>query len=304
MVGKIIYDKNLMKRPSLKGWDLTEYSVEELTIDHSLALGDTDRAVYFLSLSSGGLRYQIDFIKENKGVGQWFIAAFDGNSRTVTRLKDILGDVDSPLEIIQMKGDGMEKLKNAIESHPVIRRKTCLIYSKRPYTGKKTLAALLVEKCLGWQFPTAEGDEAVLEQESRDVEKLIVMGRSLQDFSLAHPAVWDGTVILWYNRMDQDLQRCRDEKSLWQGIRQVMELRDWILPEKYPHFYTGSALYESWRTAVRLDETYVNTLLVDERFVMWDDYGLPQVRSEYAPAAAARFLEALCSADRLSESFV
>lgn len=118
--------------------------------------------------------------------------------------------------------------------------------------------------------------------------RVIILGDSLQDFSLCQPEQLKVNPIFLFHRCDEEVQLCLRPELLWNQIRAVLAARDWMFPENYPDFYVGSALYESW--AMEYERDAVGSLSLQERFVMWDRFGLPVARKDYTEENVRSFL--------------
>lgn len=286
---KVIIDRDMLSEPDLSAMGLAEFETLRMDPEAQLALGETGRVVYILSLLSGGLRYQVEFIRNNPGVAQWLIVAFTESSLTIGRFRDMISDARVPVRVIRADWGKMDEIKKSLRAIPEIRPNTCLIYSKRPFTGKRTAAILLQQHCPGWKFETCDGDESVLGDRCVGVSRVLVMGRSIQDFSLAKPEILDTPPLFLYNKADENLQHFLQPEWLWNSVRVVLGTREWRFPEEFPDFFVGSMLYERWNHTASPED--VESLRLDDEFVMWDSWGLPVCREEYSADSIRSFLK-------------
>ncbi len=285
----VVVDCDQIAEPDLKGLGLDTLEVKRLSDQSALQLGARDRVYYFLSLMGGGLKYQTDFIAQNREVTQWILVAATDNSWAVDGFLSTLAAADTAIQAVTAGGKRATQIKRELASLARIRAKTCLIYAKRAGVGKGTVAALLKEKlCPQWTFQQCDGSEENFRQECQGMNRVIIMGNSLQDFSLCRPELLNVNPIFLYHRCDEEVQLCLRPELLWDEIRTALAARDWMFPESYPDFYVGSALYESW--AMECESGDIGSLSLQERFVMWDRFGLPVAKEEYTTEKIRSFL--------------
>lgn len=285
----VVVDRDQIAEPDLKGLGLDTLEVKRLSDQDSLHLGERDRVYYFLSLISGGLKYQTDFITQNRKVTQWVLVAATDNSWAVDGFLSTLAASNASIQAVIAGGKSPARLKKEIASMVRVHAGTCLIYAKRDGVGKRTAAALLKEKiCPQWTFQQCGGAEEDFRQECQGKSRVIIMGNSLQDFSLCRPELLKVNPIFLYHRCDEEVQLCLRPEHLWNEIRTVLAARDWMFPESYPDFYVGSALYESW--AMEYERGDMGSLSLQDRFVMWDRFGLPVAKEEYTEENVRSFL--------------
>lgn len=295
----VVVDCDQIAEPDLKGLGLDTLEVKRLSDQDSLQLGTRDRVYYFLSLMSGGLKYQTDFIAQNREVTQWVLVAATDNPWAVDGFLSTLAAVDAAIQAVTAGGKSVTQLKREIASRARIHAKTCLIYAKRAGVGKRTAAALLKEKlCPQWTFQQCDGSEENFRQECQEMNRVIIMGNSLQDFSLCRPELLNVNPIFLYHRCDEAVQLCLRPEALWNEIRTVLAARDWMFPESYPDFYVGSALYESW--AMECESGDMGSLSLQECFVMWDRFGLPVAKEEYTAERVRSFLAQFSALRKIS----
>ncbi len=294
---KVVIDSDMLFEPDLEGLGLADYEIYRLQYDEELILGETDRVVYLLSMLSGGLAYQINFIEKNMNVAQWLIVAYTDNPRTIHRFRDMLHDMPGSFHMVQAGQKETGEVAKLISGVKILHQKSCLIYSKRPFTGKKSVAALLKAQNPKWKFEICEGNEEEFGERSCEMSKVLIIGRSFQDFSIAKPENLESMPLLLYNRADENWQLCVESERLWQQVRMALCARSWEFPADYPYFYVGSARYEKWRHMESEEADMSFSLLED--FVIWDRFGLPLPHRDYTPEYIHTFLARFDAVERI-----
>ena len=299
----VILDSDLQELPDLEaiglgGLQAIHYSPSRTNLN----LGEHERAYYFLSLSAGGMKYQTDLVLNNEGISQW-VLLITSPVRT-WGLKNTLSGFQASLKIKTVYGLTNEEISSLIDSVPVMHTKKCLIYSKRSAAGKKTTVSFWKKHCRpDWEFETCEGQEEILHSKCSGSPKVIIMGNSLQDFSLQKPDFLEAEPVFLFSQYDRNVQNCIDTEELWGSVRAVLREREWVFPERYDKFYVSSALYEEWSVSSRKPQDFRQMNLV-EGFVMWDSYGLPRLREDYTAENIAEFLGQFHALRDIAEKFL
>lgn len=283
----VVIDRDFFQELDLQELGLDALAVRHLSEETPLHLGKTDRVYYFLSLASGGLRYQTELITGNPDVAQWVIVSGSSNAWAADGFRATLSAARASIYILSLAGRSGEELKQELSSITAIRTQTCLIYAKRPGIGKQTAAGVLSKFCPEWEFELCEGEEDILRERCAGITRVLIMGSIPQDFSLSRPERLEAEPLLFYNRCDEDVQRFLNPGYAWDQIRMFLKARDWEFSRQYEDFYLGSALYETW--AVEGDSAAKSLSLRDD-FVMWDRYGLPAERDAYTEENIRNFL--------------
>ena len=284
----IVIDGDVLIKPDLAAWGLDLAEVVSYNGGDVPYLGKRNRVYYILSLSSGGLEYQIELIKKNPGVSQWILLVDRAENAGIWQFEKQLKKLQTTIRVIRTADKTDEEVKGKINAVAVLRERYALICSARGFTGKRTAAELLKHKCPDWEFEICCSYEDFAEKCSQ-MGVVIIMGRSLRDFELKKPDGFDLSPIFFFNRCDEQLQNCLDSELLWSGIREILISCGWNLPEVYNDFYVGSALYEKWAMDVE-ENGGAQSLALSDDFVMWDSYGLPLPRDQYTEANIRKFL--------------
>lgn len=297
----MVLDQDVLVQPNPEAWGINAGPVVRLTAGEPAPdLGSRDRVYYILSLNAGGLDYQLELIRRNPAVTQWVLLVEQDEYAKFWAFEGQLKNMNISVHIIRTLRKSDREIQDKIRAVPFLRGHCCLIYSKRACTGKKTAARILAQLCPDWEFEIYEGEEAGFRERCAGVRRVLVMGRSIQDFSLSRPEQLETEPIILYHRCDEQVQKYLNPAALWESIRTALAAREWAFPKNYADFHTGSALYEGWAMELDSGGSTQSLALLDD-FAMWDRFGLPQPREYYTEAEIRKFLRGFHSLRDIGE---
>ena len=287
----VIWDSDLITKPDLSAWGLDSREVMKYAAKSVLPdLGERNRVYYILSLTAGGLQYQYELLKKNSSVAQWILLIRQNQRAPIWAFERQLESLKSSIHMIRTVGKSDSQIKEELRSIALIRERSCLVYSKRSGIGKKTAVELLQKKlCPDWEFEICEGPEEKFRECCAGMSRVLIMGCSIQDFSLSKPEQMKTPPIFLYHRCDEQVQTCLRPDILWERIRDVLSAREWEFSSHYSDFYVGSAPYENWALEMEAGGG-VHSLALSDSFVMWDNFGLPLLREQYTDQNIRDFL--------------
>ncbi len=297
----VVVDQDVLLQPKLDTWGIDVGSVVRLTANEPTPnLGACDRVYYILSLNAGGLGYQLELIRRNPAVTQWVLLVEQNKYAKFWGFEDQLKSLNISVHMIRTLEKDDREIQDEIHAIPFLRGHCCLVYSKRAFTGKKTAAGILQRLCPDWEFEICEGEESGFREQCAGVRRVLIMGRSIQDFSLSRPELLETEPILLYHRCDEEVQKYLNPAALWESVRTALAAREWSFPKNYADFHIGSALYEGWAMELENGDGTQSLALLDE-FAMWDRFGLPQPRECYTDAEIRKFLRGFHGLRDISE---
>ena len=139
----VVLDGDLSAKPNLEAIGLNADIVAH-TSSRPADVSGHERVIYFLSLSAGGLKYQVDLIWNNPEIQQWILLITSKPHPGMTwGIESSLNSIQSSVKIINVYGKSDAEIKSVIASIPPIHAKKFLIYSKRESAGKRTVATFL-----------------------------------------------------------------------------------------------------------------------------------------------------------------
>ncbi len=245
---------------------------------------EDDVIVYVTSMPAGLLKYHDDFFEYHKNkAGKWIVILVNDDKVTFNQLKIGFSSVGTSVDILlwsYVKDD--KEIFNRIKSSMKINNQKVLIYSIRPCCGKKTLAQVLSSSLNEWEFQVAEENSTEDYISQTDARYIIIVGRTMEDFNVHIPE--GRSPIYVFTMPDENIQAYLKKDELPQVlVKYVPEHLEWTPAQAQKYFFFISPLYELWRIN-NVDPT------LDNNFVMWDEYGLPMMRSEYTCSNVRKFL--------------
>lgn len=257
----------------------------------------TERILLVTSMPDGWLGYHQAFFEAHKSdTAEWIVILLNKDPVTINQAR--LGFTTNGIRLHLFDCDpdttDWEKLNEVICKLTRIRRNKVLLYSLRPECGKKTLAKLLSEELPEWTFETAEEDLSRDLLSETDASQIIIVGSLMKDFCVPLP---EGVQPFYVLTMpDENVQTYLKRKVL------PIELLDYIPPElKWTmeaadaHFFCVSPLYETWR------QNGTDPVL-DARFIMWDEFGLPLPHESYTQENIRSFISQFDQCNALAQA--
>lgn len=254
---------------------------------------DDDTVIFITSMPFGFLKYHSSFFDHHKtSVGRWSVILINDDKVTYNQLKIELSVVDSVVNIYvwnQIKDN--RQIVDEIGSSLKINSKKVLIYSIRSCCGKRTLSKLLSQGLTDWELYVAEENHTCDYIAQTDARYIVIVGKTMEDFKVDIPEGRNPVYVL--TMPDENVQAYLKKDELSQVLVNIVpEHLGWTSAQAQKYFFFISPLYELWR---------INGVdpVLDNNFVMWDEYGLPMLHSEYTPDNIKSFLGQFNQAEAL-----
>lgn len=277
----VIIDLNPTVRRRLDHWmEVLALPKDVQMVDSVNCLSkDEDQVVYLTSLETGGAKYQLDLVRNNPSVAQWFIFS-DGTERyLLDKFRDRVGGVAGQLFLCSK----LEELEKAVKRCRV-RKKTCLICTVTRRVDARPFADLLNAFLPDWTLECACLAEQPNAMADSTCQRVIILGERSGDFLLNSPV--PEHIIPWLVQAGAERLIHENETELMERAYGGVRGLNWSDRMKHEHFFFVSVPYESWRQK----NEGVSALRNNECFVMWDTYGLPVPLSVYTQENIDRFL--------------
>ena len=126
-----------------------------------------------------------------------------------------------------------------------------------------------------------------------DASHILIVGKTMRD--LAVPVPKEVRPIYVLTMLDENIQLYLDRASLPRELcRTVVRFQPMTQTEAASRLFYVSPLYETWRND-KLDPK------LDDRFIMWDEFGLPEIWDRYTIENITAFLDQFDEGKRLAQ---
>lgn len=260
-------------------------------------LAPCDSVLMISTMRAGPLNYHQQFFEKYcKNIPLWTILILNDDPVVLRLSKAIFTPKKVRSQVIQVTQDtDYEALTAAFLAFSRINPRKALLYSIRPNCGKKTLAAYLSAKCPSWTFETAEEDLGTDKLAETDAGLIMIVGKTLTDFSVDIPG--DVTPVYILTMPDENVQMYLNFSEMPNLMLDYIPAKlKWTREVAEKHLYYISPLYESWRDNHTIPAH-------DPRFIMWDRFGLPLLQSSNTDTAIMDFLSQFQQTDKLIEQY-
>lgn len=254
-----------------------------------------DCVLFITTMPAGCLGYHRKFFDAHRsGIPLWAVLLLNGDPVAFNQADAFFYSDGIRRQLFAVAGDmDWAALSGAVKKLTSIRPRMALLYSVRPHCGKRSLIRLLSEDLPDWEFETAEEDSRGIPDTSAG--QLLIVGQNLTDLCAVRlPAGVEPFYVL--TMPDMHVQAYLHAAQL---PGRLLEYdgppAHWTEAAAKRRLFYISPLYESWY------RTNTNPVY-DERFVMWDRFGLPYTESGYTEKAVRVFLSQFRQGEQLSEA--
>ncbi len=271
---------------------------EEIVLDSSSVQPGkklADSVLFIATMPSGWLGYHRNYFEAHKGDDiDWIVILLNSSQTTIGQAK--MGFAENKLHVSlfaeEFENADWEKIGKQIKALRRKQRKKALLYSVNPDCGKKTMAALLRDYLPKWEFETAWGNKNPDILENSDASEIIIMGRSLEELAVHIPEDRQPYYVL--SKMDENVQILLQQAELpGQLLKIIPAALGWTKEKARERLFCVSPLYETWKK----EDSDPH---LDERFVMWDEFGLPLCAREYTEEKIRAFLRGFDQCEQLT----
>lgn len=253
----------------------------------------------FLTCFTGGIKkYHRDMFTGNPQISSWIIAVLDVEHESYK--KQFLAQIDQSFcssdAYYDVVFDCSDMLSETAKlcALPAKTQKRCLIVSKEQALAEQVREVM--EKCLPlWEILSPVITSA---EDYRFADAVIVVGEKAEDLAVPAPAVGLNRRYVWLNRL---FLVPKEYEELTSEAEESMNSCRWNIADYDRCLYTSDLGYEKFYQEIQDGEIEYSALKEHERFVMWDQYGLPVQRKEYTPEHIAGFLKENCCFTRIAE---
>lgn len=244
-----------------------------------------DTVLLITTMPSGWLNYhQVFFDRFRHSVTQWIVLLLNENPYVRSHLETFMRVEGSRLHIFATNPENPDfpHIEQQIRKFCRIRQKKVLLYSRRPNCGKETLKTLLQAYLPGWEFEITDQVPAVQAISNSNAAHVLIAGKDLKDFEVSVPSEVQPLYVL--TMPDKNVQQYLDRASLPRKLcLTVSRYQSLTETQAADRLFFVSPLYELWHNE-KIDPR------LDERFLMWDAFGLPETRVQYTKENISAFL--------------
>lgn len=253
-----------------------------------------ERVIYVTSLETGGDKYQRDFLREHDEVLEWFVLSEDTEEYLLAHFKNGVSQTKGKVFV----SSDAEKVKEALK-RPCTKRNSCLFCVKNEKIETEDFQVLMQKFLPDWTFERVciENDKDALKNSNSSY--VMIIGENMADFYLQTEIPSHIKPLLVVTGAEKQIHSSMEK--LQKKVYGVLSGIDWGKSLQQQNFYLVSTLYENWRVENENQEDIAAALDKDERFVMWDAYGLPLPVTAYNQECVNLFLNQFDGCERIAE---
>lgn len=260
-----------------------------------------EKCIFLTKFESGMLDYHVRIVEENHSFGKWFFVILDTSYQSYrtqfsAQIDEYFMDRDIFYKVLFDRSATLEETRKLCQTK-IGSGKICVIVSR----GDSELAEK-ARRAVGSLFPDWEliVSKETCPEACEFADRILLAGRRAEDFCLPPVDSGKGRVKIW---IDDPMIGCTKQeiKEKKEDIRRQMNLAGWNLAEIDSCSFYGDLDNEIQYSRLLQKELSVPALVIDESFVMWDDYGIPFQRADYTEEKICLFLKKVCGMRRLLE---
>ena len=253
--------------------DVSVYSLEE-GLPADFHADDPVRGVVLTVLQSGWMKYHSEIAEHYPFVSHWIfcVVGMSGNALKKTVANQFWANIanDTYCELIfddESLSNLNEKLKLPIKS-----KKKCLVLSLNAELSKD-VRNVLKEYLPEWDVVYSSDPKP----DYSLCDCVFVAGNKPDEMTVAKPEIPSARVCFWMNKpyFASEVEIATEKVLLGNSMNEV----GWNIGDYSSLVFFSSIHHEQVWQQICKEEITPTALLSDPLFVLWDDYGLPQVQS-------------------------
>lgn len=248
-----------------------------------------EKGVLITMLQNGVLKYHKEMFRNTFGCKFWIIVVMDGGS--IAYREQYCEAFDSALNASEIRYEIIFEdsplllLAAEAKKEPVGGPPYCIIATGRDEQLAGCVRDVLESGLPDWRFECHVGQT---EDEYKRADFVLVVGRDVDDYLVPAVQVNTGRVRIWLS-----LRRGEDCLEKAEQVKDEMNAHGWNLGDR--RFFGSCLEYETLLAEFERGEISAEALSLDERFVIWDRYGLPLPEHAYWDAEKVEaFLRSQC----------
>lgn len=254
-----------------------------------------EKGILLTKLRNGFMKYHREMLSRTFSCKRWMIVVVDEMSPAYR--EQYCAGIDSALSGTGIRYevifDDSSKLEEAarVKQELIDASPLCVICTGRDAGLAEDVRSVLAAQNDEWRFECHTG---LREDLYRYAELILIVGRSEEDYMVPPASANTGRVRIWADigRESAGGARFRDKMR---NILRKMNETGWNLGLSENRFYGSCLECELLLTELLKGDISAEGLCKDERFVMWDKYGLPLTEKSYGDSdMAVDFLKKQC----------
>lgn len=254
-----------------------------------------EKGILLTKMQSGVMKYHKEMLLHTFGCQYWMIVILDENNNIYR--KQYCAGFDSALagtsvryEIIFDDSNTLNKTLEA-KKEIVDGRPYCIIATKTDQQLAETVKAVLDVYYDKWRIECHVGWK---EDSYKHADIILLVGKTEEDYQVPATQVNTGRVRIW-----TDLHKGTvSNKAVYERTACMIDRMNefgWNLGKHESKRFGSCLEYEVLLTEFHKGEISVETLRTDDRFILWDQYGLPLSEQAYRNAEKTElFLREQC----------
>ncbi len=245
-----------------------------------------EKAVLLTKLQNGVMDYHKKMLRNTVGCKRWLIVIVGEISGIYkaqyrSEINSVLGNSVR----YELVFDNSPALSLALEAKREIvdDRPLCIIATKADASFAEEVQRTLESAWVDWRFECHVGSKT---DDYRHADVILIIGRREEDFAVPTTESYASRVQIW-------LETARGERADTRAVLTRMNQSGWNLGQR--RIWSSNLVNEILLQELQKGNSSIQAICTDDRFVMWDKYGLPLSAQDYeATEHAEAFLRDAC----------
>lgn len=259
------------------------------------------RGVFLTCLSGGLKKYHKDFFTENPQISSWIITILDVEHESYrNQFRALIDQTFYHLEAYyDVVFDCQDTLADTAKAcaFPMKTQKRCIVISRNQALAQR-VSAVLAGYLPKWETASVE---ISAQEDYRFADAVLIAGEKPEELEVPAPMSGLNRRYVW---LEGGFYTQEEYEELSELVGKSMNGCGWNIADYADCFYVSILIYEELYQALQKEKIGCSALRGHEKFVMWDEYGLPLTREEYTPERTEAFLKDNCRLDKIAERMI
>lgn len=279
--------------------DHTALGENEYKLSSVFNVSNYDRLVFITSFSSGLMAYHHDLFVNNIEFKKLTISIVDLENDVYQ--EQIVNEINSALAgekiLYNVLFDSSGTLATtSIECKKTVSSKKRLSIISKNRNLAKTATSLLGKLLNDWRVVFTENPDYETYDDSNMV---LLIGDKIDDFSYEAPKSGMGKYMIWFNvnKLGYDEAYLSEVKY---SIKEFLVDFGWNI-HLNSDVFISNLIYEEIKVDVLTNIYSISSLVGNEKFVIWDKFGLPTTDTQQDEKSIRDFLDRICCFETISK---